>query len=155
MMEDMQPQDLVQRFTIMMQQLEQRQEGDSTRAKEDSLEDLRNLKQEFNLQDYWNSFNKLYSKARVQEEQALNFFLNGLVDELQLVVRMFKLKTIADAYNLAKLQELTVATILHKSKPSTKPTTFVKAEIEVLKFDEGGKISNLSLDSTDEKISYA
>ncbi|KAF2286791.1 hypothetical protein GH714_030373 [Hevea brasiliensis] len=114
--------------------------GDSTRAKEDSLEDLRNLKQEFNLQDYWNSFNKLYSKARVQEEQALNFFLNGLVDELQLVVRMFKLKTIADAYNLAKLQELTVATILHKSKPSTKPTTFVKAEIEVLKFDEDASL---------------
>ncbi|KAF2302986.1 hypothetical protein GH714_012314 [Hevea brasiliensis] len=68
---------------------------------------------------------------------------------------MFKPKTLADAYILAKLQELTVATIHNKSKQSTKPTTFVKAETEVLKFEEAGKISSLSLDSnsTDGKIS--
>ncbi|KAF2285052.1 hypothetical protein GH714_037773 [Hevea brasiliensis] len=142
MMEDMQSQDLVQKFTVMMQELEQRQEvlqkkteqrhqqaleeikalltgisfgnmkiannmtqGESTKAREDPLEDLKNLKQEFTLQDYWNSFNQLYSKARIQEEKVLNFFLSGLVDELQLAVRMFKPRTLSEAYSLARLQE--------------------------------------------------
>ncbi|XP_057987571.1 uncharacterized protein LOC131171457 [Hevea brasiliensis] len=163
-MEDMKSQDFLQKFTVMMQELEQRQEvlqkeaeqrhqealeeikalltgisfrnmnivnnitqGEFTKAREDPLEDLKNLKQEFTLQDYWNSLNQLYSKARIQEEKALNFFLSGLVDELQLVVKMFKPRTLSEAYSLARLQEVTVATIKNNVNPDTKPTIFVTA----------------------------
>ncbi|KAF2323166.1 hypothetical protein GH714_033801 [Hevea brasiliensis] len=127
MMEDMKSQDFLQKFTVMMQELEQRTGGESTKAREDPVEDLKNLKQEFTLQDYWNSFNQLYSKARIQEEKALNFFLSGLVDELQLVVKMFKPRTLSEAYSLARLQEVTVATIKNNVNPDTKPTIFVTA----------------------------
>ncbi|KAF2296866.1 hypothetical protein GH714_010277 [Hevea brasiliensis] len=163
-MEDMKSQDFLQKFTVMMQELEQRQEvlqkeaeqrhqealeeikalltgisfhnmnivnnitqGEFTKAREDPLEDLKNLKQEFTLQDYWNSLNQLYSKARIQEEKALNFFLSGLVDELQLVVKMFKPRTLSEAYSLARLQEVTVATIKNNVNPDIKPTIFVTA----------------------------
>ncbi|KAF2311771.1 hypothetical protein GH714_026623 [Hevea brasiliensis] len=161
-MEDMKSQDFVQKFTVMMQELEQQQEvlrkeaeqrhqealeeikalltgisfrnikiannmtqAKSTKAREDPLEDLKNLKQEFTLQDYWNSFNQMYSKARIQEEKVLNFLLSELVDELQLAVKMFKPRTLSEAYSLARLQEVTVATIKNNVNPDTKPIIFI------------------------------
>ncbi|KAF2312633.1 hypothetical protein GH714_037038 [Hevea brasiliensis] len=63
--------------------------------------------------------------GRVQEEQALNFFLSGLVDELQLPVRMFKPRTLSKAYSLARLQKVTMATIRNDAEPDTKLTTFI------------------------------
>ncbi|KAF2321856.1 hypothetical protein GH714_003181 [Hevea brasiliensis] len=39
----------------------------------------------------------------VREDKTLSFFLSGLIDELQMPVRMFKPQTLAEAYALAKL----------------------------------------------------
>lgn len=46
----------------------------------------------------------------------MSFFLSGLIDELQMPVRMFRPKSLAEAYSLAKLQELTVRALGVKSK---------------------------------------
>ncbi|KAF2296930.1 hypothetical protein GH714_013016 [Hevea brasiliensis] len=88
------------------------------------LEDLRNLKQVSSLQDYLDAFDEIYPKAGIREDQALSFFLSGLVDELQMPVRMFKPSTLAEAYSLARLQEITVAAIQNKPKPSVKPASY-------------------------------
>ncbi|RVW67108.1 Retrovirus-related Pol polyprotein from transposon 17.6 [Vitis vinifera] len=45
------------------------------------------------------------------------FFLSGLIDELQMPVRKFKPQTLADAYSLARLQEIAVAALQNKPKP--------------------------------------
>ncbi|KAF2299714.1 hypothetical protein GH714_002669 [Hevea brasiliensis] len=93
-------------------------------AFEDPLADLRNLKQVSSLQDYLDAFDEIYPKAGIREDQALSFFLSGLVDELQMPVRMFKPSTLAEAYSLARLQEITVAAIQNKPKPSVKPASY-------------------------------
>ncbi|XP_042051538.1 uncharacterized protein LOC121796828 [Salvia splendens] len=85
-------------------------------AYEDPLADLRNLKQKGTLQDYMDTFDELYPRAGIREDQALSFFLSGLIDELQMPVRMFRPKALSEAYSLAKLQELTVRALDVKTK---------------------------------------
>ncbi|XP_042054452.1 uncharacterized protein LOC121799175 [Salvia splendens] len=85
-------------------------------AYEDPLADLRNLKQKGTLQLYMDQFDEIYPRTGIREDQALSFFLSGLVDELQMPVRMFRPKCLAEAYSLAKLQELTVRALGGKSK---------------------------------------
>ncbi|KAF2311626.1 hypothetical protein GH714_025327 [Hevea brasiliensis] len=82
---------------------------------DDLLADLKNLKQTGTLQDYF-AFDALYPKVGIREDQALSFFLSGLVDELQMPIRMFKPKSLSEAYSIARLQEITVATLQNKPK---------------------------------------
>ncbi|KAF2305026.1 hypothetical protein GH714_001150 [Hevea brasiliensis] len=98
------------------------------KAYEDPLADLRNLRQVNTLQEYLDSFDELYPKAGIREDQALSFFLSGLVDELQMPVRMFKPKTLAEAYSLTRLQEITVAAIQNKPKPFYKSSTLTNSQ---------------------------
>ncbi|KAF2289628.1 hypothetical protein GH714_037678 [Hevea brasiliensis] len=74
-----------------------------------------------------NATNTEIKSKEFKKEKALNFFLSGLVDELQLAVKMFKPRTLSEAYSLARLQEVTVATIKNNVNPDTKPTIFVTA----------------------------
>ncbi|KAF2306753.1 hypothetical protein GH714_021156 [Hevea brasiliensis] len=157
------------KLTIMMQELEQRQEvlrkeaeqrhqealgeiktllnglslrnmeiasnvtqEEPTGAMEDPLEDIKNLKQESILQDYMDSFEQLYSKLGIQKGKGLSFFLSGLVDQLQISVRMFNPRTLAEAYSLARLQEITMAAIRNKAKPVTKPIIFVNTSFPLI-----------------------
>ncbi|XP_042027275.1 uncharacterized protein LOC121774473 [Salvia splendens] len=88
-------------------------------AYKDPLADLRNLRQSGSLQEYMEAFDELYPRTGIREDQALSFFLSGLVDELQMPVRMFKPKRLAEAFSLAKLQELTVRALGEKPKGSS------------------------------------
>ena len=72
-------------------------------AYDDPLADFQNLWQIRSLQSYMEEFDELYPREEVKESQALSFFLSGLVDELQMLVRIFKPKTLVDAYSLARL----------------------------------------------------
>ncbi|KAF2290895.1 hypothetical protein GH714_016290 [Hevea brasiliensis] len=47
---------------------------------DDPLAELKNLKQTHGLQEYLDTFDALYPKAGVREDQALSFFLSGLID---------------------------------------------------------------------------
>lgn len=50
----------------------------------------------------------------------MSFFLSRLVDELQMLVKMFKPKTLSEANLLAKLQEMIVVALKNQPKPFTK-----------------------------------
>ncbi|PKI34771.1 hypothetical protein CRG98_044838, partial [Punica granatum] len=80
---------------------------------EDSMTDLKNLKQLGAVQDYMDEFDALLNKVSITESDALSHFLGGLRTEIQLPIRMFHPTTLAQAYSLAKLQESTYLA-LHK-----------------------------------------
>ncbi|KAF2289633.1 hypothetical protein GH714_037625 [Hevea brasiliensis] len=126
-MEDMKSQDFVQKFTVMMQELEQRQEvlqKEAEQRHQEALEEIKALLTGISFRNM-NIVNNITQEFK--KEKALNFFLSGLVDELQLAVKMFKPRTLSEAYSLARLQEVTVATIKNNVNPDTKPTIFVTA----------------------------
>lgn len=59
---------------------------------------------------YWCIY-KLYQKARICKDQVINFLLSRLINSLEVFIWMFNLKSLDEAYSLAKLQELIVACI--------------------------------------------
>lgn len=66
------------------------------------------------------SFKELYLRAGIKEDQTLSFFLSGLVDLLQMPVKMFQPKTLTETYALTKLKEITVIIIKEQPKPITR-----------------------------------
>ena len=72
---------------------------------EDPMAKIKKLRQTGSLHDYLKVFDSLLDKAQLGEEQALSCFLAGLKHDMEMNVRMFNLKTLQDAYSLAKLQE--------------------------------------------------
>ena len=56
-------------------------------------------------EEYVKSFEGLLDRAQLIGSQALSCFLTGLKHELEVVVRMFNLKNLQDAFALAKLQD--------------------------------------------------
>ncbi|XP_074317936.1 uncharacterized protein LOC141654717 [Silene latifolia] len=85
---------------------------------EDPMSDLLMLKQKGSVQKYHDEFDVLISKLTLQPDYALSCFITGLEDNITLMVRMLKPKTISDAYSLAKLQEASLA-LLPKPIPKT------------------------------------
>lgn len=79
------------------------------------------------MQQYLDRFGELYPQIGFQEDQALNFFLTGLVDKLQMLVRMFKSQTLSEACSLAKLHEITVAALKEQPKPITRTPQVIYA----------------------------
>jgi hypothetical protein len=72
----------------------------------DPMGTLSKLKQEGSLEDYKTRFKALALKVqRLPEEHKLSCFIGGLRDEIRLSVRMFHLKSMVDAYSLARIQE--------------------------------------------------
>ena len=66
---------------------------------------IKKLRQTGPLQDYVKAFDMLLNMAHLREEEALSCFLTGLEYELEIMVRMFNLRTLQAAYSLAKLQD--------------------------------------------------
>ncbi|GKC65833.1 hypothetical protein Tco_1098431 [Tanacetum coccineum] len=52
----------------------------------------------------------------ITEEHVVSFYLRGLPIEIEIGVRMFRPKTLADAYQLTNLQEATLEAVKKKSK---------------------------------------
>ncbi|GKA24846.1 hypothetical protein Tco_0710879 [Tanacetum coccineum] len=52
----------------------------------------------------------------VSEEHVVSLYLGGLPTEIEMGVRMFRPKTLADAYQLTNLQEATLEAIKKKNK---------------------------------------
>lgn len=53
-----------------------------------AYDDLRNLKQVRTLQEYLDMSDELYPRVGIKEDQTFSFFLFGLIDILQMPVRM-------------------------------------------------------------------
>ncbi|GJY25678.1 reverse transcriptase domain-containing protein [Tanacetum coccineum] len=72
-----------------------------------SGEDLKNLKRDGSMADYQDKFEVLLGKVELSDQYAISLFFGGLQTEIGLVVKMFKPKTLYDAYHLARMQEAT------------------------------------------------
>nr|GEV52373.1 retrotransposon protein, putative, Ty1-copia subclass [Tanacetum cinerariifolium] len=73
------------------------------------------------VKDYYDTFYSIYTDSQLSPEHGLSCFLDGLKEEIQGMVRLFKPQTLREAYYLAKIHELT----LNKTKPKD-PTRTVK-----------------------------
>ncbi|PWA99579.1 hypothetical protein CTI12_AA005680 [Artemisia annua] len=72
---------------------------------EDPMEDIKNLRQEGTWPEYQDKFEALMSRVELNEQHAISFFVGGLQQEIGLVVKMFRPKTLYDAYHLARMQK--------------------------------------------------
>ena len=64
-----------------------------SRAFEDLMVDLKNLKQTGSVQTYQDLFEGLLNKVDFPESYTVSLFLGGLKDEIFMPIRMFKLTT--------------------------------------------------------------
>lgn len=62
------------------------------------------MKQEDDLKAYIQDFD-MWNRDEINKKQALVFFLGGLEVEIKNLVKIFALKALYQAYNLAGLQE--------------------------------------------------
>ncbi|GKC26260.1 gypsy/ty3 retroelement polyprotein [Tanacetum coccineum] len=74
-------------------------------AYDDPLAEIKKLKQTGSVQQYIDAYDRLLCKVKLQDEQAMSFFIAGLQSEIKLPVRMFKPTSLAELYGLCKLQE--------------------------------------------------
>lgn len=86
-------------------------------AYEDPMAELKNLKQDGTVQAYQEQFELLPSKVDIAETHAISMFVGGLQPEIEMTVRMFKPKSLADAFSLAKLQESTLVAYKKRYTP--------------------------------------
>ncbi|GJY93093.1 retrotransposable element Tf2 [Tanacetum coccineum] len=84
---------------------------------DDPMAALKNAKYDKSAKDYQDIFDNLLCRVEVSEEHVISLYLGGLPTELEMAVRMFKPKTLSDAYCLTTLQEATLEAVKKKNKP--------------------------------------
>ncbi|GKF73655.1 hypothetical protein Tco_0219987, partial [Tanacetum coccineum] len=84
---------------------------------------LKNAKYDKSVKEYQDTFDNLLSTVEVSEDHAISLYLGGLPTELEMSVRMFRPKTLSDAYCLTILQEAAFEAVKKKSKPFVNQTT--------------------------------
>ncbi|KAD4180242.1 hypothetical protein E3N88_28833 [Mikania micrantha] len=72
---------------------------------EDAMEELKSLYQTGTLKEYCDAFDLLLNKVSITEIQAVSLFVGGLKPEIKCIVKMFKPKSLREAYSLAKKQD--------------------------------------------------
>ena len=87
----------------------------ATLQESNSMTDLLSLKHTSTIVEYHDQFVFLLEKVELFEDYATSLFLNGLKNEIQPSVRLFKPKTIQQAFVLAHLQECILKTLHPKS----------------------------------------
>ncbi|GJV91315.1 putative mitochondrial protein [Tanacetum coccineum] len=88
---------------------------------EDPISELKNLKYETTAREYEDAFDSLLSRVEISEDHAVSLFMGGLPTEIEMGVRMFKPKTLADAYCLTNLQEATLNGVKKKDRSAFVP----------------------------------
>ncbi|GKC00007.1 putative mitochondrial protein [Tanacetum coccineum] len=66
--------------------------------------------------EYEDAFDNLLSRVKINKDHAVSLFMRGLLTEIEIGVRMFKPKTLADAYCLTNLQEATLNAVKKKGR---------------------------------------
>ncbi|GKB86719.1 putative mitochondrial protein [Tanacetum coccineum] len=83
----------------------------------DPMAELKNLKYETTVKEYQSQFEKLMNQVDITESQAISMFIGGLPASIELKVRMFKPRSLTDAFSLAGLQEATIAALKQRNAP--------------------------------------
>nr|CAD1831413.1 unnamed protein product [Ananas comosus var. bracteatus] len=87
----------------------------------DVVEEFNKLAQQGTVEEYEEQFEELRArllttKSHFTPEFFLSSFLSGLKDEIKSAVKMLQTKTLAQAFELAKLQEQTMSAMMRKSR---------------------------------------
>ena len=100
--------------------------------KQNPLTELLSLKQTGTVVEYHDQFVFLLANVELFKGYAISLFLNGLKNEIQPSVRLFKSKTIQQAFVLAHLQECTLKTLHQKSTTTLQEpiTTFQEPPLQ-------------------------
>ncbi|GJS25500.1 retrotransposon-related protein [Tanacetum coccineum] len=69
---------------------------------EDPMEEIKNLSQKGTVPEYQDKFEALISRVELNESQAISCFVGGLQQDIGLMVKMFRPKSLYDAYQLAR-----------------------------------------------------
>ena len=75
---------------------------------EDPISALKNANYETNATEYQDLFDTLLCRVDISEEHDISMYLGGLPTELEMRVRMFKPRTLSNAYSLTNMQEATL-----------------------------------------------
>ncbi|GJY09808.1 reverse transcriptase [Tanacetum coccineum] len=78
-------------------------------------------KYETTAREYEDAFDNMLSRVEVGEDHVVSLFMGGLPTEIEMGVRMFKPKILADAYCLTNLQEATLNVVKKKNKSTFTP----------------------------------
>ncbi|XP_071688952.1 uncharacterized protein [Rutidosis leptorrhynchoides] len=125
------------------------------------MAELKNLKQSRSVQTYKDEFEVLLNKVKITIKQGISLFLASLQKEIELPVRMFRPKSLEDAYCLAKLQEDTITATKKRFTPllSTPRTTYSDDGLDGSEVDEPAIQITTSvhedIDVPDEVIEYS
>nr|GEZ42644.1 hypothetical protein [Tanacetum cinerariifolium] len=82
----------------------------------DPISEIRKVKYQTNAKDYQDAFDKLLIRVDISKEHFVSFYLGRLPVEIKMGVRMFRPKTLADAYSLTNYKEATLKAVKKKSK---------------------------------------
>ncbi|GJV63482.1 putative mitochondrial protein [Tanacetum coccineum] len=102
-------------------------------AYDDPFGEIKKLRLIGSVQDYVDAFDKLLCRIELPMEQTMSFFMARLQHEIELVVRMFKPKTLAELYSLCKLEEATLGVMKQKKNMPLIPTPRKKLTQKELK----------------------
>nr|GEU91437.1 gypsy/Ty3 retroelement polyprotein [Tanacetum cinerariifolium] len=91
-------------------------------AYDDPLGEIKKLKQTNQVQEYIDAFDRLLCRDKLDEKQCISLFLSGLNTKIELPIRMFNPRTLAEVYGLCKLEEAKVNALKQKPKPLILPT---------------------------------
>ncbi|GKA73828.1 hypothetical protein Tco_0780130, partial [Tanacetum coccineum] len=83
--------------------------------------ELDGLKQISSVKEYYETFISVLHRLQLSPEYGLSCFVDGLKEEIQGMVMMFKPQTVHEAYCLAKLQEATLEARKPKELIRTSP----------------------------------
>ena len=86
-------------------------------AYDDPLSEIKKLRQTGTVTEYIDAYDKLLCRVDLSEEQYMSFFIAGLTSEIELAIRMFKPRSLAELYGLCKLQEAKQNVDKQKQKP--------------------------------------
>lgn len=80
------------------------------------------LKQEGSVREYYDAFVPFSRKEGWNDSCAMGVFVWGLQPEIERSVKLFKPKTLREAYSLAILKEVTIERLKVENKPPFAPT---------------------------------
>ncbi|KAJ0555261.1 putative nucleotidyltransferase, Ribonuclease H [Helianthus annuus] len=83
----------------------------SERLCEDAMEELKNLNQTGQLNDYTKEFDTLLNRVKLSDDYAASLYVGGLKPEIRCLVKIFKPKTMRDAIAMAKQQTAVYSTL--------------------------------------------
>ncbi|GJV81613.1 putative mitochondrial protein [Tanacetum coccineum] len=69
------------------------------------------------MKDYQSNFGRLLNLVDITESQSISMFITGLLAAIELNVRMFRPRSLSDAFSVASLQEATLVVIKQKNTP--------------------------------------